>query len=99
MIGRLTLPRSLIALRGSQIQAAKEMIYLDAQIQTAEAKLFSTIPDDEEIASIDRPATGEGSNQDTTQCRLNRDDISSMRSSRSGAEQSDESHSSMRVTA
>lgn len=41
--------KALVATRGSQIQAAKEMIYLDAQIQAAEAKLFSTPAKDEEL--------------------------------------------------
>lgn len=40
--------KSLTQLRGSQIQAAKEMIALDAQIQAAEAKLISRIADEEE---------------------------------------------------
>lgn len=48
---------SLCALRGSQIQAAKEMIELDAQIQTAEAKLFSRFTDDEEALSRGGPHT------------------------------------------
>jgi rhamnogalacturonyl hydrolase YesR len=40
-------------LRGSQIQVVKEMIYLDAQIQAAEAKLFPTQVDDEEAGEYD----------------------------------------------
>ena len=49
--------KSMVALRGSQIQAAKEMIYLDAQIQAAEAKLFAHPVEDEEYANEDRPVT------------------------------------------
>jgi hypothetical protein len=38
-------------LRGSQIQAAKEMIYLDAQIQATEAKLYPTQVDDDDTSA------------------------------------------------
>lgn len=68
--------KSMVALRGSQIQAAKEMIYLDAQIQAAEAKLFAYPVEDVEFADDDRPTTSHSHATSMT----SRDDASSMHS-------------------
>jgi hypothetical protein len=73
--------KSMVDLRGSQIQAAKEMIYLDAQIQAAEAKLFSThIGDDEDFDDDNihnRPTT---SQSQTATSITSRDDVTSTHS-------------------
>lgn len=68
--------KAMVALRGSPIKAAKEMIYLDAQIQATEAKLFSHTVEDEEYADNDRPTTSQSHATSVT----SRDDVSSMRS-------------------
>ena len=71
--------KAMVDLRGSQIRAAKEMIYLDAQIQAAEAKLFSTQVDDEEYGEQHRPSTA----QSRTTSLTSRDDASSLHSTAS----------------
>jgi hypothetical protein len=79
--------KSLTQLRGSPIQAAKEMIELDAQIQAAEAKLISRIADEEEdvvnVTSPDHPRTAESKGQTAP------DDQSSQHSSQSDGDDSD----------
>ncbi|KAF2430709.1 MFS general substrate transporter [Tothia fuscella] len=81
--------KSLCALRGSQIQAAKEMIDMDAQIQAAESKLMSRLGDEEaEVASSD---TGDIPSDERTTDHASLSDRSSTHSSQLNQEDSDRS--------